>query len=65
MKKIKATDRTDFFKNYQNKWVALTEDDKVISADPRLDKALSKARDKGVKDPIITKVPDLRYEYLL
>lgn len=62
---MKMLDRTKLFQKYQNKWVALTEDDKVISAGDTLEEALNKANKKGFKDPIITKISDLRYEYIL
>lgn len=61
----KVMDKTEIFKKYQNKWVAFTDDDKVISAGSTLDEALSKAVKKGFGNPVIAKMPDLRYDYLL
>ncbi len=61
----KVMDRTEIFKEYQNKWVAFTDDDKVISAGSTLDEALSKAVKKGFENPVIAKIPDLKYDYLL
>lgn len=61
----RALDRTNIFKKYQNKWIALTDDDKVISSGSTLDEALSKAIKKGFKNPVITKMPDLKYDYVL
>lgn len=58
-------DRTDIFRKYQNKWVALTDDNKVISAGSSFADTLKKAIKKGFDNPIVTKMPDLRYDYLL
>lgn len=60
-----ALNRTKIFERYQNKWVALTEDDKVISAGATVREVLSKAIKKGFENPIIAKMPDLRFDYLL
>mgnify|MGYP001582321288 CR=1 FL=1 len=62
---IKVMDKTEIFKKYQNRWVALTENDKVISAGLTLDEALNKAIKKGFENPIITRIPDLKYDYVL
>ncbi len=61
----KVMDKTEIYKEYQNKWVAFTDDDKIISAGSTLDEALSKAAKKGFKNPVISKMPDLKYDYLL
>lgn len=61
----KALDRTKVFKKYQNKWVAFTDNDKVISVGSTLVEALSKAIKKGFDNPVVTKIPDLKYDYLL
>lgn len=58
-------DRTEFFNKYQNKWVALTDDDKFISTGNNLDEVLEKAKKKGFKNPVTTKIPDLRFEFIL
>ncbi|MFH1338854.1 MAG: DUF5678 domain-containing protein [Candidatus Omnitrophota bacterium] len=61
----KMIDRTDIFKKYQGQWIALTEDDKVISAAPTLDEVLEKAKKKGFENPVISRIPDLKYDYVL
>ena len=58
-------DRTRFFSKYQNKWVALTNDDKFISAGNNLDEVLEKAKKKGFESPVTAKIPDLRFEFIL
>jgi hypothetical protein len=62
---VKIVDKTEFYKKYQEKWVALTEDDRVICAGLTLDEVLKKAYKKGFKNPIISKIPSLKYDYLL
>lgn len=61
----KVVDRTKIFKKYQNKWLALTDDDKVISAGPNLNKVLKVARKKGFDNPVTAKIPDLKFEFIL
>jgi len=60
-----AMNRTKIFEKYQKKWVALTSDDKIISAGATAKEVLAKAIQKGFKDPIIAKMPDLKFDYLL
>ena len=62
---IKVMDKTEIFKKYQNRWVALTDDDKFISAGSTLDEVLQKAKRKGFDNPVTTKIPDLRFEFIL
>lgn len=61
----KAMNRTKIFEKYQKKWVALTNDDKVISAGVTAKEVLAKAIKKGFDSPIIAKMPDLKFDYLL
>jgi hypothetical protein len=58
-------ERANFFKKYPNKWIALTDDDKFISAGSTLDEVLKKARRKGFENPVTTRIPDLRFEFIL
>lgn len=60
----KAIDRTELFTKYQNKWVALTDDDKVIVSGSTLDKVLIKAKKKGFDNPVTAKIPDLKSEFI-
>ena len=60
-----AVNRTKLFEKYQKQWVALTDDDKVISAGATVKEVLAKAIKKGFNSPIIAKMPDLRFDYLL
>ena len=61
----RALDRTKIFKKYQNKWVAFTDNDKFISVGSTLDEVLQKAKRKGFDSPVTTKIPDLRFEFIL
>ena len=62
---VKLIDRSELFRKYQNQWIALTSNEKVISSGSTLEEALTKAGEKGFKNPLVTKVPDLKYDYLL
>lgn len=61
----KVMDRTEIFEKYQNKWVALTDDDKVICSGSSLDIVLQEAKKKGYDNPVTAKMPDLNYEFIL
>ena len=61
----KILDRTKLFKKFQNRWVALTDNGKVISSGPTLDIVLTKARKKGFDAPVTIRIPDLKYELVL
>ena len=57
--------RQDIFEKYQNKWVALTDDDKFIVSGNTLDEVLIKAKESGFDSPTTTKIPDLSREFIL
>jgi len=61
----KTIDRTELFIKYQNKWVALTDDDKVIVSGSTLDEVLIEAKNKGFDNPVTIKIPDLKFEFVL
>lgn len=61
----RVMDRTEIFEKYQNKWVALTDDDKVISSGSTLDSVLIEAKKKGFDNPVTAKIPDLKFEFIL
>jgi len=53
-----AIDWTKIYKKYRGLWVALDEkEQKVVAFDKKAKKAFEKARKKGVKVPILFKVP--------
>lgn len=62
---MKTLDRTELFEKYQKKWVALTDDDKVICSGPTLEAVLKEAKKKGFEDPVTAKMPDLGFEFIL
>lgn len=62
---IAVKDRTSIYKKHQNKWITLSDDEKVISDGKTLDEALDKAIKKGYINPSVIRVPDLNYDYLL
>ena len=62
---FRTKDRTEFFKKYQKMWVALTDNDEVISAGSTLDGVLVEAKKKGFDNPVTAKIPDLSLEFIL
>jgi len=53
-----AIDLTNIYKRYKGKWVALAEDEQtVIASGEKASITYKKARAKGVKKPIMMKVP--------
>ncbi len=62
---MRFLDRTDLFNKHKNKWLALTEDDKVISSGSTLEKVLKIAKKKGFDNPITAKIPDPSLEFIL
>ena len=59
------TDMTKIFSKYEKKWVALTEDNKVIASASTLSAVLKKARQKGHENPLTARIPDSKFEYVL
>lgn len=58
MNKLKLKDLSKILKPYHNVWVALARDEKkVVSSGKTLKEALEKAEEKGIDDPIMTKIP--------
>lgn len=62
---MEAINLTKIFKKYKNKWIALTEDNDVISAGKTLDSVIEKAKRKGIDNPITMRVPDPKCEFVL
>lgn len=53
-----SIDWTPIYKKYKGKWLALDQDERtVLSAGVEPKDVLKKAKDKGYKRPILTKVP--------
>jgi hypothetical protein len=54
----KTLDFTKIFKKYKGKWVALTENEKkVVSFGRSAKETLKKAKEKGLENPVLFKVP--------
>jgi len=58
-------DLTELFKNFQNLWVALDEDNNVISSADSLEEVLQLSRQKGFDNPVTAHIPDFETEYVL
>lgn len=66
MKKLKLKDLSKILRPYHNEWVALSSDEKkVIASGKTLKEALKEAREKGMDNPIMTKVPKEYGNYVL
>ena len=63
---MKVLDMTPIIKKYSGFFVALSYDrKKVLGKGYTPEKALKEAREKGFKDPILTKIPEKNSLYLL
>jgi hypothetical protein len=62
-------EKNDFtiLKQYHNRWVAIeqNEENKVVGVGDTLKEALDQAAEKGVKEPIVTRVPSDYGTYIL
>ena len=61
---MRPIDRTKIITKFQNQWVAMTEDDSVVSSGPILEQVLERARRKGVVNPVIAKIPPPKYNHI-
>jgi len=60
-----AKDLTEVYKKYKGKWVVLTSgEEKVMAAGSSVDTVVSEARAKGVKKPVLLKVPTKIIPYI-
>ena len=63
---MKAIDMTPIIKKYSGYFVALSQDrKKVFGKGHTAAEALEEARRKGIKEPILTKIPEENRSYLL
>lgn len=62
---MEFNDVTKLFTDYGNKWVALTDDKKVIASADTLDQVIVIARKKGHESPLTARIPDPNTEYVL
>jgi hypothetical protein len=54
---MKAVDLSKVYDKYKGLWVALINDDEVISADTSVRKVVEEAKKKGYEQPLLFKVP--------
>ncbi len=63
---MKALDMTPIIRKYRGYFVALSRDrKKVYGKGHTAEEAINEAKEKGIKDPLITKVPVENRNYLL
>ena len=64
--KMAVIDMRKIEKKYAGLWVALNDSrTKVTGFGASLEEALTNAKKKGIKDPIITRIPSENFGYLL
>ncbi len=62
---MKPIDYSPIFKNYSGQWVALKSDEKtVVAASRSASKVFQEAKEEGVKEPILFKVPVKSVPYI-
>ena len=54
---MKPIDLTQVYKKYKGLWVALVNDNEVVSADKSVRKVVAEAKKKGHEKPLLFKVP--------
>lgn len=60
-----AIDWVKIYKEYKGSWIALKEDEKTVIASGKTAKeAWEKAKNKGYKRPILTRMPDELVAYV-
>ena len=63
---MKAIDMTPIIKKYPGYFVALSQDrKKVLGKGHTAQEALQEAKNKGTKQPILTRIPEENRSYLL
>jgi hypothetical protein len=63
---MKAIDMTPIIKKYPGYFVALSYDrKKVLGKGHSPEEALKEAKEKGFKDPLLTRIPEENRSYLL
>ena len=63
---MKAIDMTPIIKKYPGYFVALSCDrKKVLGKGHTAEEALQEAKEKGVKEPLLTRIPEENRSYLL
>lgn len=62
---MKTLEKKDFLKKYKNKWIALTDNNKIVCSGSSLEDVLQGAKTKGISDPVTARIPDPRFEFIL
>jgi Icc-related predicted phosphoesterase len=61
IKKIDLSQLSEKIKKYENKWVAISSDNVIVSGGLTYREALERAKSDGKKDVVLFKVPSLKY----
>jgi len=62
---MKPIDYSPIFKKYSGQWVALKSDERtVVAASRSANKAFKGARNEGIKEPVLFKIPTQSVPYI-
>ena len=65
-RKTKVIEKLSTYKKYTDKWIAISPDEmRVVGSGRTLSKAISEAKKKGIKAPILTKIPKHTGGYII
>ena len=66
---MEYVDYTDIYNKYTGKWVAFKSEPlnstEVVGSGKTLKEALGQAKEKGILNPVVAKMPDFKYTYAL
>jgi Family of unknown function (DUF5678) len=61
-----AIDWTDIYTKYKGRWVALEDDEQtVVGSGKTLEEALAEASQNGYDEPIVTRMPEELFPFVL
>ncbi|MBA7594836.1 MAG: hypothetical protein E3J41_10080 [Candidatus Cloacimonadota bacterium] len=64
--RLKAIERPSTYKKYADKWIAISPDEnRIVGSGRTLSKAKTEAKKKGIKDPILARIPKHSGGYII
>jgi len=62
---MKAIERLSTYKKYAGMWIAISSDEnRIVGSGGTVSKAIAEAKKKGIKTPILTRIPKCLYGYV-
>ena len=63
---MKAIERPSTYKKYAGMWIAISSDEnRIVGSGKTISKAIAEAKMKGTKNPILTRIPERLYGYVI